>query len=270
MRVAILADIHGNSAALDAVLADIERRGGVDAYWVLGDLCAIGGDPVRVLERLSLLPDALFIRGNADRFSTTTDLPGPTFEQVRQNPDLIPILSEVAASFAWTRGYLIGAGWDNWLRDLPMERRMKLPDGTRILLTHAAPGTDDGMGLNPTLTDDELREKLAGSTADLVLVGHFHYPMSRTLDGIHVVNPGSVSNPFAPDLRAAYAILNADENGHAFTFHRADYDRHAVIEAMNRIGYPGVNYVTRFLRGEVRASWMERWDGVSYTVSNTE
>ena len=61
-RIALLADIHGNSLALDAVLAHIQAQGGVDDYWVLGDLCAIGYDPVGVLERLSALPNAIFIR----------------------------------------------------------------------------------------------------------------------------------------------------------------------------------------------------------------
>lgn len=51
MRTAILADTHGNSFALDAVLADIQQRGGVDGYWILGDLASIGVDPAGVLER---------------------------------------------------------------------------------------------------------------------------------------------------------------------------------------------------------------------------
>ena len=43
-------------------------QGGVDGYWVLGDLCAIGYDPAGVLDRLAALPNALFVRGNADRY----------------------------------------------------------------------------------------------------------------------------------------------------------------------------------------------------------
>ena len=46
MRLAILSDIHGNPLALDAVLADIQSQGEVDAYWVLGDFAALGYDPV--------------------------------------------------------------------------------------------------------------------------------------------------------------------------------------------------------------------------------
>ncbi len=42
MRLAILSDIHGNLVALDPILADIQAQGGVDEYWILGDLVAIG------------------------------------------------------------------------------------------------------------------------------------------------------------------------------------------------------------------------------------
>ena len=51
-RFALLADIHGNLVALDAVLDDIGRRGGVDEVWVLGDIVALGPAPVETLERL--------------------------------------------------------------------------------------------------------------------------------------------------------------------------------------------------------------------------
>ena len=56
MRLAILSDIHGNSLALDAVLADIQSQGEVDEYWVLGDFSALGYDPVTPLETISALP----------------------------------------------------------------------------------------------------------------------------------------------------------------------------------------------------------------------
>ena len=67
MRLAILSDIHGHAIALDAVLDDIEQNGGVDGYWFLGDYAAIGANPVKVLERITTLPNATFIRGNTDR-----------------------------------------------------------------------------------------------------------------------------------------------------------------------------------------------------------
>ncbi len=77
MKNALLSDIHGNSVELDAVLEDIKSQGDVDAYWILGDLVAIGPDPVGVLQRLSILPNARFIRGNTDRYVVTGDRPHP-------------------------------------------------------------------------------------------------------------------------------------------------------------------------------------------------
>jgi predicted phosphodiesterase len=55
MRVALLSDIHGNSIALESVLTDIAGQGGANAYWILGDLVALGPDPIGVLEQLSAL-----------------------------------------------------------------------------------------------------------------------------------------------------------------------------------------------------------------------
>lgn len=267
MRIALLADIHGNALALEAVLADIARRGGVDAYWLLGDLCAIGYDPAGVLDQLSELPRKQFVRGNADRYVTSGDLPPPTPDDVRANPDLIPLFAEVVGSFNWTKGCLAGRGWLDWLVAIPLEQRLTLPDGTRVLLVHSAPGTDDGEGLNPSLSDDRLRAEIAGCDADLICVGHFHMAMDRTLDGIRVVNPGAVSNNFAPDLRAGYAILTADANGYDVQYHRAAYDIEAVQAAIRRSGNPGAPYQLRFTEGKIRASWMDRWDGVAHMVA---
>jgi predicted phosphodiesterase len=51
MRIANLSDIHGNVSALDAVLADIQRQGAPDLHWVLGDLIALGSEPVTLRTR---------------------------------------------------------------------------------------------------------------------------------------------------------------------------------------------------------------------------
>ena len=78
MRLALLSDLHGNPIALDAVLADIEAKGSVDGYLVLGDLVAVGHDPGCVLERLVRLPGARFVQGNTDRYVVTGQRPYPT------------------------------------------------------------------------------------------------------------------------------------------------------------------------------------------------
>ena len=109
MRIALLADIHGNELALNAVLRDIEARGGVNAYWILGDLVALGPQPVRVLETLSELPYTRFVRGNTDRYVVSGDRPSPSIEEAKSNFELMGALVEVANTFAWTQGMVTPA-----------------------------------------------------------------------------------------------------------------------------------------------------------------
>jgi predicted phosphodiesterase len=189
MRVALLADIHGNEIALSAVLRDIEARGGVNAYWILGDLVALGPQPVQVLEILSALPNTRFIRGNTDRYVVSGDRPPPSIEEAKRNSELMGALVEVANTFAWTQGMITAGGWLPWLQELPIDMRISLPDGSRFLGVHASPGRDDGSGIAPHMTAAEMASLLRDRDADLVCVGHTHCPFEHKIGGVHVVNP---------------------------------------------------------------------------------
>lgn len=258
MRIALISDIHGNLVALEAVLTDIAAQGGVDAYWLLGDFSSLGYDPAGVLERVTQLPNALYSRGNHDRYTVTGERPGPTLEQAQAKPKLMPFLLAMAANLAWTQGYIRASGWWNWLEDLPLELRFTLPDGTRVLGVHAAPGLDDGPGIIPLLTDDELRDLLAPAEADLVIVGHTHVPLDRTIDHVRVVNLGSVSNPMRSRLESTYALLEADAGGYNIQLRYVDYDRQAVINELQRIKHPTVDFLTKMLLGEYLPPWASR------------
>jgi predicted phosphodiesterase len=259
-RLALLSDVHGNPIALEAVLADVEAAGGVDGYWVLGDLAAIGHDPVGALERLRALPNVGFVRGNTDRYVVTGERPPPRAEDVRSRPELLDVFAEVQGSFAWTQGALSGAGWLDWLAELPLERRLTLPDGTRLLGVHAAPGQDDGPGVPPHRSDDDLGALLGEAEADLVCVGHTHWPLDRPVSvsdrgAGRVVNLGSVSNPLAPDLRASYVRLEADRSGYRLTHRRVDYDRAAAVAALGRLRHPGARFIVDHFLGRRRPPW---------------
>jgi predicted phosphodiesterase len=251
MRLALLADIHGNPIALDAVLADIQSQGGVDGYWCLGDYCAQGYDPVTPLERIAALPDAVFLRGNADRHVTHWDLDTGDID-----PGFVPRLVSLARSFAWTQGYLTLHGWLDWLADLPLEHRATLPDGTRVLAVHASPGRDDGPGVTLATTPDELRAMVHGCEADLVVVGHTHWPQDHRIDDVRLINTGSISSPWAPDVRASYVLLDADDSSYQITFRRVAYDIDAVIEAVRQAHHPMADAIISDLRGERRADWL--------------
>ena len=236
MKIALFSDVHGNSIALDGVLRDIAAHGGVDAYWVLGDLAAIGPDPIGVLERLVALPHVKFVRGNTDRYVAFGDRPGPTLEEAVADPQLLPFLVEVANTFAWTQGMLTASGWLGWLKDLPLELELTLPDGTGLLGVHASPGRDDGAGIVPENTDDEIRQLWNGCNASLVCVGHTHLPYVLEVEGKLVINPGSVGQPRDGDPRAAWLELDLDE--WTGRYHRVTYDAVGAGAAILEAGLP--------------------------------
>ena len=250
MKLALLSDIHGNSVALDAVLADIAAQGGVDGYWVLGDLVAIGHDPVGVMERLTQLPNARFVRGNTDRYIYAGDRPAPSLLESEADPKLLPILVEVAGTLAWTQGALTANGWVEWLAQLPLEIEEVLPDGTRLLGVHASPGKDEGDGLAPDMSDLEMTASLLGCGADLICAGHTHRPVDRRVGRWHVVNLGSLSNPQMSAMfkGASYVMLTADTTGYQVEHRRVEYDRAAVIATLERQRHPGGAYIIRHLR----------------------
>jgi predicted phosphodiesterase len=240
VRLALLSDVHGNSIALDAVLADVAAAGGVDGYWVLGDLVALGPDPNGVLERLDGLPGVDLLRGNTDRYVVTGERPAPS------RTDDPAELVEIAATFAWTQGALTASGRLDDLAELPLELRRTLPDGTRLLAVHASPGRDDGAGVGAHV---DLAAIAAASAADLVVCGHTHVAFDRTVDGVRLVNLGSVSNPPPEDRRAAYAVLDANEVGYELEPRRVEYDHEAVVEQTLRLRHPGADFIAAAQRG---------------------
>jgi predicted phosphodiesterase len=250
MRVAVFSDIQGNPLAFDAVLADIDAVGGVDAHWFVGDAVAKGYDPVGVMERLLVLPNLVAVRGNTDRntISDTWRDRAPTLDEARADPEQQLRLIGLVQSFAWTRGAITSAGHYEWLASLPLDQRVTLLDGTRVLLVHAAPGTDGGLGIHDGQSDDEIRALLAGVDADLVFVGHTHAPLDRTVGGVRVVNLGSVSNPVTDDKRAMWTLLDADGDGYRLERRFVEYDREQVIRNLAAVHHPLAGMIGGFFR----------------------
>ncbi len=245
----LMSDIHGNLIALEAVLADGETQG-VDEWWVLGDLVAIGPEPVATLERLASLPQVQMIQGNTERYVLTRDRPAPHPDDVHADPGLFGLFSAVEGSFAWTRGALAAHGWLDWVSRLPLDVRTVLPDGTRVLGVHASPGRDDGDGITPDRPEEELAADLVEAEADIVCAGHTHQPTDRVVGGVRAVNLGSVGNPSTDDLRASYVIIHADADGHRLQHRRVAYDQDAFLASVARSGHPEAEYIASFVRGE--------------------
>lgn len=206
MRYALISDIHANLPALDAVLADIAARPGIDATYHLGDLVGYAPWPDETVERLR----AAGISGVAGNYDTTVATRathcGCRYENPRQEE-----LSH--RSYAWTLEHTSDAT-KAFLGQLPF--RIDL----RPLGGHAAGATVTLIHGNQVLntvyvhkdrTDDFLAKMGAGIGAragDVVCFGHTHQPWNRVVDGIHFVNTGSVGRPKDGDPRAGYVLLD--------------------------------------------------------------
>ena len=220
MPIGVITDIHGNTTALDAVFDDAATVG-IDGWYVLGDVAALGPDPVGVVDRIRSLPNARFVRGNTERYLTT---------------DAFDLLG----SRDWTREVL-GPERLEWLGSLPVHVR----DG-RTLLVHASPGRDDGPGLHPRLEDEHLRVLTRGCDADVVIVGHTHRRLDRTIDGVRLVNPGSVGNPTEDDLCAGWAVVDGPD----IELRRVAYDLGEVIRQTEASGNPATEWIVAHLTGD--------------------
>lgn len=206
--LALLYDVHGNLAALDAVLDDA-RSVGADDWLIGGDVSAFGPWPVETVTRLRSLPGARWLRGNHERWAVETDRVPP-----------IPFAQQGVAAAREALGPTTIAE----LYALPLWQ--PIPGGEAW---HASP-RDDVSGFLPDPVADEA-DLLEDRTPRLLVVGHTHLPMQRDVvrrDGgtTTIVNPGSVGLPFDGDPRAAYALLHDDGRVER---RRVDYDRDRTI-----------------------------------------
>jgi predicted phosphodiesterase len=240
VKIAIYSDVHGNSIALDAVLNDIDSVG-VDEHWVIGDFVALGPDPAGAARRLRDLPNARFVRGNTDRYTLNGVTP-PSIEDLA-SPDQLREHIDIARTFAWTQGVITEAGAIDWLAAIPLDQRITLPDGSRVLLVHASPGRDDGPGITARMTDQELAASLDACDADLVFVAHTHSPLDRRAGNTRVINVGSVSNPGTAERRAMWTLLTADKGGYSVEPRFASYDVKAVIRAIDTARPPAAEWL---------------------------
>lgn len=242
-----MSDLHGNATAVRAVLADATTIG-IDHWWILGDIIALGPEPVEVLELVAALPNVQAIAGNTERYVLTGDGPYPTVEDVRADPALLPRLVECTAAFSWTRGAVTAGGWFDWLAALPRQLRLDLPDGTRVLGIHASPRSDDGPGIDTRIDDGDLATLLAGCDADIVLGGHTHDATDRRVAGVRAVNPGSVSNPTRSDRNATYTVVEYDDSSYRVEHRVVEYDVEAHLRRIEAVRHPAASHLAHFYR----------------------
>lgn len=238
MRVVVFSDVHGNLAALDAVLRAIDERGGADRYVVNGDLCAFGPRPVECLERLQALPDASFVQGNTDRYMLAR--PSRVVAGDSQG-------ARLRAGIGWAARE-VGEGGLRFLATLPTRQALHEPAEGSVLVVHASPRGDEE-GIFPTTTPGALAPMLEGVEADWLVCGHTHVPSRHRLGRTIVVNEGAVGFPLDGDRRACYATLDATGHGWEVALHRVAYDvEHVVADLEARALPAGAIFADRLRR----------------------
>ncbi len=181
MPVAALYDVHGNLAALDAVLAEVPEDATI---LVGGDICAGGDQPSETLARLRGLGDRVaWVRGNADRELHPDEkglAPAEFLEQARSE------LSEEEIEF---------------LHDLP--ETQVIGD---VLYCHASPRNDLDIFTERT-PEERIAFLFDGLGVSTVVCGHSHTQFERTVGNVRVVNAGSVGMPYEEEP-GAYWLLD--------------------------------------------------------------
>ncbi len=242
MRIAVIADVHGNLLGLEAVLAHL-RAAAPDLLVNLGDLVSGPFDP----------------RGSAD---AQMGLACPTImgNHDRQVRDGVP-----GALDNFARQRLSGQQLD-WIKGLPSS--LALADG-QVFACHGGPGgdleyllEDVSTGRARLDTAEAIRPRLGGiGEARVVLCGHTHMPRMASVDGVLVVNPGSVGLPGyrtaepvphvmeAGTPHARYAIIERHRDGWTAELRAVPYDHDAAARQAEEQGWPQAAHV-------VRTGWM--------------
>ncbi len=230
MRISILADVHSNLPALEAVVRDLETRD-VDSVWHLGDAIGYGAEPFACIQMLTDI-DSLIITGNHEEAALDLARAGGFNPSAKE-------------AIKWTRNNLSDEAL-SFLSELPLDASPALG----VYLFHGLPGRP-GDYLRTTgiaekvfmdLNDDDPRMKLA-------FFGHTHRRSVFTqLPGTpvtiidpeselilaqgrkYLINPGSVGQPRNGDPRAHYLIY--DTKNSSIEFYLVEYD---VKKAQSRI-----------------------------------
>lgn len=213
MKLLLISDVHANPWALQAIEPIAEK---VDAVLFAGDAVNYGPAPGVVLGWLRER-GAVAVRGNHDQAVGWSEDPLAAPAKAR--------LAQVLA--AWTRTQLEHGGLE-YLRQRPLTCLWE-GGGVRILMVHATP--QDPLfdySLRPGAGEAVFQKACEGVRADLLLVGHTHFPLIRRVGPITVVNPGSLGQPLDGDPRACYGLWEDGE----LRLMRVEYDRRPLLQAI--------------------------------------
>lgn len=224
MRIAVVSDIHGSIRALEAVVADLDRRR-PDLVVHGGDLGVNGPRPAEVIDLIRELgwPGVL---GNTDEMLWA---PERLAEQEARAPKLRGLLHVLFEHTAPATADMLGEERVAWLKKLPTEWRHE-----EMVLLHASPG-DLWRAPMPDADDETIAEVYGGLRARTIVYGHIHRPFVRNSG----LTSGSIGLPYDGDWRPSYLLI--DEGG--VSVERVEYDLEGEVADLLASGYPYASWL---------------------------
>ena len=179
-RIAILSDIHGDTTALEAVIADARAQGATE-YWLLGDILLPGPGREDLFDLLDTIPITAAVRGNWDD-CVLEALDGEYGLEDPQEIQMLRLTQYVMEGLDPKR--------IDWLRSLPLMEKKEV-NGIRFSLTHNLPEKNYGGDLRPANATENFDQLLDDQT-DMAIYGHVHKQLLRYgSQGQQILNPGS-------------------------------------------------------------------------------
>lgn len=257
MRLALLADIHGNLPALEAALGALEQLQ-PDAVIVNGDLINAVPFSTEVIDRIRA-ENWVVVRGNHEFYYLDfgTERAVPNAHDAERWGQLHWLIERIAPQHG------------NYLAMLPDERTLYLPGTQPLRVAHGVPGRNR-VGFNNHQPDEKIVADVAAVTQRTLLSAHTHVQVDRHVRSggdlrqaldldphggamadahaaaspprhWHVVNPGSIGLPLNGDPRAQFAVLDSvteaeEAGGWKVMFQRVEYDRRPALEAFTHTG----------------------------------
>lgn len=235
MRIGLLADIHGNLPALEAVLRTLKSTG-VDAIVVAGDTIGYGPFPNECIDAVRASTD-LVVAGNHELF-----LVG---EQGDAHYGQLAV-----TSLLWTKVRLRQPQWD-WLNRLPRQAEL-----ANVVVTHGSLASPHEYIVRPRQAAHQLELlRRTFPAAEALVLGHTHAPTymedghraplgplrRRRYQQRILINPGSVGQSRQRERwpRARFAVLDAA--AHGVTWYAVPYDHGETLRALREAGLPAVN-----------------------------
>ena len=234
---AFVSDIHANTSAFEAVLAELAAAP-VDALVLNGDI-TWGSFPGRTVDLIRAAQRefayVVLIRGNGDRA-------------------LLELADGVRSAQRPREAWMLAAhrATDvDLLRTVVFQIDIELPGLGVVRACHGSPRADIETITSGT-SIERLAEATAGVAADVLLTGHTHLQFDRPVDGLESirrsVNPGSAGIPYGVEKPGAYWVRVDQERAHPFDFRVTGYDLNGYIEAMLNTDDPVRETIAELLR----------------------